>query len=704
MDADARNTAWLNTAETVVQAGTVVGGVHLHQAARQAPVVPRQLPFAPRWLVARERETADLTTALEHGTEASEMVLLAVEGQGGVGKSALALHWASGNLDRFPDGQLYADLGGFDPSGAPASPLSVLHGFLGAFGVAPAAFPVDQNAAAALYRSVLADKRVLVVLDNAADTEQVLPLLPGSPSGAVLVTSRTGLTGLRLRGATTLRLDVLPRDGARELLVRQLGGEAVAADPRAADLLLDCCAGLPLAVALVAARTAGNPDLPLSVVADELWDTRERLDAFDAGDGSADLRAALSWSYQALSGDQAGGFRLLGKAPAAELAPAAVASLLALPPRLASALLRSLEQKNLVRQHRPKRFRMHDLVRLYAAELADATDPPAELAAATQRLTDFYLHTAAAADRLLYPHRTRVELPPGTEGCTPVPLSDEAEALDWFAAEHQQILAVHRAAARHGWTERVWQLARALDTYQYRRGLLRDNVETARMGAAAAERTGSPQVRVLAYRQLGRACTRAGELDEALSWLTVALSQPSGQDDPENRAHTHHDLARAHSLRADHQAAIRHATAALELYQASGNTVGEAHALNAVGRQYAALGDHAHAHRCCAEALALHERLGNSSGTAATLDNLGFIAALAGRPEEAEQRYSSALELCRRHGNSYFEAEVTEHLADTQLARGRTAEGARSLRRTYRLYVAQHRLPDAERVRQRLAG
>ncbi|WP_232376648.1 ATP-binding protein [Amycolatopsis aidingensis] len=618
---------------------------------------------------------------------------------GGVGKSALAVHWAYRELDRFPDGQLHADLAGFDPSGRPASPLSVLHGFLAAFGVAPAALPVQLDAAAALYRSVLADKRVLVVLDNAADTDQVTPLLPAGSACAALVTSRNHLTGLRLRGARPVRLDVLSPAAAHELLTEQVDADLVGAEPEAVDVLVDCCAGLPLALAVVAARAAAGSQLPLSVVADDLRDTRYRLDALDAGDGSADLRAVLSWSYRALGQDEAGGFRLLGTAPVTDLGLPAAASLLGIPARLAARRLHALERKSLVHQQVPNRFRMHDLVRLYAAELADTLDPGTEQEAANRRLVDFYLHSAHAADRALYPHRTRTELPALAAGVVPQPCQDETTALAWFAAEYEQVRAAQRAAAQWDWAEQAWHLARALDTYQYLRGRLRENVETARTGVAAAERIGGTDLAALAHRQLGRALSRAGELDEALPHLELALSRAVESGDQTGQAHTHHDLARLHSLRGDHEQAVRHAGLALERYRASGNPVGEAHALNALGRQHTELGEHARAWRDCAAALALHEEHGNAAGAAATLDNLGLIATRTGHATEAERRYSRALELCRAQGNDFFAAEVTEHLGTLRLEHGRPEDGLRTLREAAELYAAQYRLAEAERVR-----
>ncbi|MFI6302428.1 tetratricopeptide repeat protein [Amycolatopsis thailandensis] len=662
-------------------------------------IVPRQLPLPSPWLIGRQAETTVLTETLDPRADPASVVVIG--GPGGVGKTALALHWAHQHLDRFPDGQLYTDLGGFDRPSEPPSPLSVLHSFLMALGTAPGALPAGEQSAAALYRSVLAGKRVLVVLDNAADLPQVAPLLPGTRSCAVLVTSRANLAGLRLRGATSVRLDVLSAAEARDLLIRQLGADRVAAEPEAADLLLARSSGLPLAVSLIAARAASRPGLPLSVTAEELRSSGDGLDAFDAGDGSADLRTVLSWSYRGLGLDDAGGFRLLGLLPLPEFDEAAAGSLLALSSARTTALLRSLDLKSLLRQHSPKRYRMHDLVHRYAGELAEHVDAPGELIAARRRIADFYLLTALHADRLLYPHRAGVAPPIAESGVKPLEFAGEAAAMEWLGAEHRTLCAVQRLAAAENLPAQVWWFARALDTYQYRQGLIHDNVETSRLGADAAERLGSPVMSVLAQRQLGRACTRAGLLDEALTWLSRALVLATG---PEEQAHTHHDLARAHADRADRRNSRWHSEQALELYRRAGNQIGEAHALNALARRHTEAGDHERAREYATKALSLHEKHGNGSGAAVTLDNLGSIARSAGLPLEAERSYSRALELTLGQDNRFFAAEVTEHLAEAQFSSGRLDEATEHFQRTYELYVAQHRLPEAERIRGRLAA
>lgn len=262
---------------------------------------PRQLPAAPSLFTGRARELVTIDGALRDGDGAEKVVVIsAIGGAAGIGKTWLALHWAHENAGRFPDGQLYVNLRGFGPSNRPLPPEAALRGFLDALATDPASIPVGPEAQAALYRSLVADKRMLIVLDNAADTAQIAPLLPGGPHCAVLVTSRRRLTGLVTRyGATALTLDVLAPGEARQLLRRHIGAHATTAEPRAAGELLDHCAGLPLALGIVATRAAMHRDFPLGILAEQLRQDATRLDALDAGEPEANLRAIFSWSYRA---------------------------------------------------------------------------------------------------------------------------------------------------------------------------------------------------------------------------------------------------------------------------------------------------------------------------------------------------------------------------------------------------------------------
>lgn len=688
-----RNHLRADAVSSVVQAHTIDGDIHFHESEPRQHIVPRQLPAAPGRLVARDRELRALDQ-----TVGARSRLVVVEGPGGVGKTSLVLHWLHRNLDRFPDGELYADLRGFDPTDSPSAATTVLHRFLLALGMVPEAVPVEHDARIALYRSLLADKRIAVLLDNAADTDQVMSLLPGSGTCRTLVTSRNHLSGLVMGGAEVVCLDMMTALDARKLLAHSLGGRALGAEPEAVTTILDSCCGLPLALAIVAARTTHR--LGLGLIADELRDTSTRLDALDAGERTSNLRAVISLSVSALADRLADVFWQLGIAPASTISSPAAASLTALPPAAVGASLRELERKNLVHQRTPGRFGMHDLVRLYARELAMRDHPPADLDRSLRRLVDFYLHSAFAGDRQLYPHRSPVLLGPPEPDSHPLDFAGEADAIDWFAAEHDNLVNAQRAAMERHWYRQVWLLSRALDTFHYRHGLVADNVVSSRLGAIAAERLGDRAALAMACRQLGRAHTRADELSDAVTCLNRALTLAA---DHNERGHCRHDLARALSRQHHSAAAAQSLAAAIDSYRLAANPVGEAHALNALGRCLAELGQLDSARSHCTQALALHQRHGNRAGQAVTLDNLGSIAAQTHHYADAVTLYRRAISLCHDIGDSYLEAACSEHLG-TALAASDEPTGARAaFRAAHTSYTNQHRVLEADRVHGLLA-
>jgi hypothetical protein len=374
--------------------------------------VPRQLPPDVFSFTGRQAQLAELDSLLGPNRT---VVVSAVSGTAGVGKTALAVHWAHRVAAHFPDGQLYVNLRGFDPAGPPVTAGDAVRGFLEAFGVEAQRIPQSIEAQAALYRSLLADRRVLVLLDNARDADHVRPLLPGSSGCLTLVTSRHHLASLiAAEGARPLLLDLLSQEEAMQLLSHRLGAARVEAEPHAAGELIERCARLPLALAIIAARGATRPAIKLVTLAEELRETHGRLDPFVGDDATVDVRAVFSHSYQDLSPAAATLFRLLAVHPGPDIATPAAASLAGATVPLARSMLTELVNANLVNERVPGRYTFHDLLRAYAAELlrqhADEGRTADEGQSATRRLLDHYLHTASAAALMIYAHRDPIEL------------------------------------------------------------------------------------------------------------------------------------------------------------------------------------------------------------------------------------------------------------------------------------------------------
>lgn len=667
------------------------------------PPVPRQLPPAPGIFTGRTPELGRLNALLGTASSARTVAVFTIGGVGGIGKSWLALHWAHRNADRFPDGQLYVNLRGFDPVEAPLSSSVALRAFLAALGVEPAAVPVEPDAQSGLYRSLLAGRRVLVLLDNAHDTEQVLPLLPGDLSCTVLVTSRRRLNALvTSHAARAIDLDVLSRDEAVSLLTGHLGADRVAAEPDAVTVLLDRCAGLPLALGVTAARAGAHPDFPLRALADELNAESTRLTALDAGELATNLRAVFTSSYRALDAATAEVFTLLGLAPGSDISLPAAASLTALPTGTVRAVLRELENAHLVQQHRLGRYRMHDLVRLYAAEHSLRL-PEADRDAALRRVIGFYLHTALAGEQLLNPRSQPVQLEPLPPDCHPEPLLDPAAAMEWFDAEHSCLLAAQRTAAAHGRHQAVWQLAWTTHTFHHhRREHVGDQVTAWSAALSAADQLGDPCTQTLAHMLLGRAQALMGRHGEACDHLDRALALAESRDSLVDQAHAHRILAWTWGQRGDDQRSLAHASLALRFYQDADNPAWEASALTEMGWCTARLGEYDQARALGEAALLLHRQHHNRDGEAYTLDSLGYIAHRAGRHAHAVARYQEALALFRDLDNTHEEADTLDWVGHPYRALGQHEQAGRAWREALALYRAQHRADDADRVRRQL--
>ncbi|MEJ3653537.1 BTAD domain-containing putative transcriptional regulator [Actinomycetes bacterium KLBMP 9759] len=663
--------------------------------------VPRQLPAPPPMFVGRVEELAALDRVADRG----DTGVVAITGTGGMGKTWLAIRWAHDNLHRFPDGQLYVNLRGFDPAGRPVPPESAVRGFLVALGVDPAAIPVDVDAQTALYRSLLAGRRMLVVLDNAAETAQVAPLLPGSARCTVLVTSRHRLTGLIMAsGAQPLVPDVLGADDARDLLVARLGAQRVDAHQDAVSQLLRQCSGLPLALGIIAARAAANPGLPLSALADELRSTAAgmgALDVFDAGEATADLRAVFSWSYDRLGADEARMFRRLGAHPAADISPAAAASLAGVPLDEAAALLRGLAAVHLLTQQGPQRFAFHDLVRAYATHRSSVSDTEAERTAAVHRVLDHYLQTSFRAAMLFFPQRKRIVLPPRATGVTPADLTDLQDALAWFDTEHAVVVAVAARAAECGFDVHAWQLAWTLADYLDRTGRWDEQIAVQRTALDAAERLGDLGGQVHAHRGMARACARALAYAEAYAHLGATLELQTRLADHAGQAHTHLNFTESMLRDGRPAEALEHATQALELAEEAGHRLEQATALSAIGWCHAVLGDYEQALVECSRAVAMHGELGSRLNEADTWDSIGYVRQHLGDHVEAVTCYQRALAVYREFDDRTKQGETLTHLGDAHHAAGNSAEARRAWEGALAM-LERFDAPQAEGLRTRL--
>jgi DNA-binding SARP family transcriptional activator len=663
--------------------------------------VPRQLPARPRLFAGRTAALAHLTAVTNERTRAGDPVVLTVIGSGGIGKSWLALQWAHEQLDLFPDGQLHVNLRGFDPRSEPLRPATVVRGFLDALGISAESVPADQEAQVGLYRSAVAGKRMLIVLDNVRDTDQITPLLPGSLGCVVLATSRHRLDGLvAAHGADTLRLDLLDDTEAEEVLGRHLRGHHAGAEPEAVAELLGYCGGLPLALSIVAARALQHPGFPLSALAAELRDETGRLTALDTGDTCANLGVVLSWSYHALPAPAAVAFGLIGLAPGADIGVPAAVNLLGQPVSTARTLLRQLENAHLVEQFSPGRFRLHDLVRLYAGEQArrDIPEPIRELA--MHRLVDFYLHTAHAGDRLLQPLIQPIKLTEPRAGTVPLALSGQEVALTWFATERANLLATQRLATGNGWALRGWQLAWLMTTFLYRQGHFHDALAVWEIGRAAAQDQDDPALYSGTHQLLGAIFAELGRHDEALHHLDLA----ERSSDLAGEAYTHHALGWSWSLRGDDRRALRHATRALRLYRALGFPAGETRELTVIAWYQARLGDYAGATAHCTAALrlaAVHQ-LREDEGLATAI--MGFITQHTGFPARAVALYRTALIILRQAGNTYYEATVLDLLGETHQALGDLPAARDAWHRALHRCRILGRASDADRIAGHLAA
>ena len=672
----------------------------LPDESRQPPAAaPAQLPPDIPGFAGRTAQLRRLDSLLAEGASTVRIVVLS--GTAGVGKTTVALRWAHSVSKDFPDGQLYVNLRGFDPTGSPVTAVEAMRGFLEALEVPPNRIPTSLAAQTGLYRTLLAKRRVLVLLDNARDAEQVRPLLPGSPECLVLVTSRDQLIGLAAAGAHLVDVGLLDDVESRALLRARLGAGRIAAEPAAVDEIIELCARLPLALAVLAARAATHPTFGLGAFAAQLRDARGSLDEFAGADPVTDARAVFSWSYLGLSPPAARLFRLLGVHPGPDIGSRAAASLAALPSGRIRPALAELAQAHLIAETAPGRYACHDLLRAYAAELAAREESPADRDAAVRRLLGHYSHTAYHAEGFLGPRRevppTPTPLPPGTE---PESIRDRRQALAWYQAEHRVLLTAVRQPEE--FDREVCDLVRWTHLFLETQGHWHDELDALTVALAAARRLHDQRKQAFAHCQLAHTYIWFGRHADADSALRAAFELYRAVDDRIGQAYVHYAFAWLLDRQGAVADALEHAKQALDLFRAAQHQAGQAKSLNAVGWFHTLLGEPEIALTYCTEAVDLQHGLGDLLGLAQTWHSIGRIHQQLGDDARAIASYDTAVEMFRRGGHPASEARALIDLADLQDRRGETESARAGLRHAHDL-LAQLTHPDAGEVRARLA-
>ena len=568
-------------------------------------VVPRQLPAGPRSFIGRACELAALSALADRDLrQASGVAIAALTGMAGIGKTALAVYGAHQVAERFPDGQLFVNLRGSGPSGTPVMPTDAVRGFLIALGVPPARIPPDTDGQAALYRSLLAGRRMLIVLDNAQNAEQVRPLLPGSPGCLVLVTSRNRLTGLAAaQGAHLMTLGVLTEAESHDLLASNLDAGRVMAEPAAVSELIALCGRLPLALCDVAARAVACPRLPLAALSAEMRDARRRLDALETGEPVTSVRMVFSWSRARLGSPASRMFRLLGVHPGPDITVPAAASLAGLSPGQTHLAVAELCDEHLLTENVPGRYACHDLLRSYAAEEAGTRESEADRRGVMHRMLDHYLHAAIVASGFLYPGQPEITWRPSQPGVTLEKIGGPGQAAEWFENEQHVLLGVIRQAAEGGYAPYAWQLPWIAGWYLQGEASWQRLASAQESALVVAVRLNDLAGLVMARQHLGWLRFLLGDIVSAGHHLDEAIELAGQFGD--SRLHALVGLSRAYVLQAQDRIpeSMVQARQALRLYRAIGDARGEARALYAISWHLIQFGDHQQAVKFSSRAL-----------------------------------------------------------------------------------------------------
>jgi DNA-binding SARP family transcriptional activator/Tfp pilus assembly protein PilF len=680
-DATELNTAVLNTA-----AASLPESAPPSEAASQAPA---QLPADISDFTGRASHLRQLRGLLTGASGTDNPVAVAVAvvaGTPGLGKTALAVHAAHALRRGFPDGQLYVSLLG--ASEQPIVPDEILARLLRDLGVNPDQIPVGQEERAALYRTRLADRRVLIVLDDARDAAQVRPLLPGSASCAVIMTSRHRLADLA--GSRLVDLDVLDDYEARGLLTAIIGEERAAAEPGPVREVLDACAGLPLAIRIAGARLTARRGWAVRTLARRLADQRRRVDELTAGDLA--VRACFDVSFDSLRHlatgagvDPAHAFRLLGLWQGPYISLQAAAALLGQPEDPVADALEVLVDAHLLESPAPEWYGFHDLLRAYAAERARAQEPAEAVTGAVSRVLQWYLHTADAAAKVVAPYRDRVPLEPASPAADALDFATADQALAWTARERAILVAATRQAAAYGLHDVAWKLPVALMPCFDRQGYRSEWLATHRVALASARMTGDRHGEAWVLNNIGIVLSQQ-RADDAASYLEQALALHRETGDHRGQAQAANNLAFDYSLRGMNERAVPALHDALDLARQVGHRYGEGVALCNLGDAYRELGRHEEAISCAQEALPIARESGSTRLEAYVLHNLGRAHLDIGHVGEAAELLDQALAIHSADGDKSAQALALQHLGEASVRAGQPAHARETWQRAVHLF------------------
>lgn len=675
---------------------------------RDAP--PQQLPAGVGQFTGRRAELQSLDRLLaEQPPTAERSLLVALVGTAGAGKTTLALHWARQVVDRFADGQLWVNLHGFGPA-PPADPAAVLDTFLRALGTPPERIPAGADARAALFRTVTTGRRLLIVADNARDTDQVRPLLPG-PGNLLIVSSRSQLRGLiALDGAHRVTVDQLPAGDAAALLERVLGADRIAGQEKAVARLVELCVRLPLALTIAAEHAARQPDVPLSDLVDELHQEQSRLDSLATGEDTAtDLRAVFSWSYGHLDADTRRTFRRMGLHPGAVVSLPVVAALAGLAIPAVRSHLDRLAAVHLVERRSRDRYTFHDLLRVYAAERAAEEESGADREAMVERVLDWYLHTAARAVFLQWYGTSRyrpLELPPPDPQVTPLAFADAAVAQAWLETTRANLIAATAYAAGHGRDLHASLTAEVTRRYLFQGSWWHDLMDLTQVALPAARRLGDCLAEADLLRDLGIANAVLGEADTARAHFQTALGISRAAGYRLGEAQNLNDLGHVEETQGRFREALAYSTQGLEVCQASGDRLGEAFALNSMAMYLIGLGEQEAALARGHDAQAILEGIDDvwtPRAQAHVFDTIGQAYAGLARHEEAIDAYRRALAAIDGLADRRGEAIIRANLGRTLRAIGDTDGALTNWEQALKL-LSFLRDPLAEEVEAEIAG